>query len=114
MNKEEGYEANLADISYDCKNFEDRGLQLKFTGYSSTLIKFAQTFIERMISLCKGTSKFDPRLVLLTTEKLYKQYKNANIDVYGRANNNRLISLIPHKFHATLVEAELANMLEDA
>jgi len=45
VNKNEGYDAQLADIIYDIKNFEDRGLSLKFTGYSSTIIKFAEMFI---------------------------------------------------------------------
>lgn len=50
VNKEEGYEASLADLNYDCKNFEDRGLSLKFSGYSNTLIKFAETFITTMLT----------------------------------------------------------------
>ena len=54
INKEEGYEANLADISYDCKNFEDRGLSISFSGYNSTLSTFAQKFIQRMKQLASG------------------------------------------------------------
>jgi secreted Zn-dependent insulinase-like peptidase len=48
INKDEGYEAYLADINYDCKNSEDRGFGLKFSGYSSTLPSFAHTFIQKM------------------------------------------------------------------
>jgi hypothetical protein len=29
------------------------------------------------------------------------------VDVYGRCNNNRLLHLVPHKHHSTLVEKEL-------
>ena len=47
----------------------------------------------------------------ITIEKLYKQYKNTNIDVYDRCSNNRLLHLIPHKFHASLIEKELENLL---
>ncbi len=53
------------------------------------------------------TEKFDPQLVQISIEKLYKQYKNANIDVEDRCYNNRLLHLIPHKFHDSLVEKEL-------
>jgi len=48
----------------------------------------------------------------VATEKLYKQYKNANVDVYGRCNNNRLLHLVPHKHHSTLVEKELKRMMD--
>lgn len=30
VNQEYGYEASLADISFDVKNFEDRGIVIKF------------------------------------------------------------------------------------
>lgn len=107
INKEEGYEANLADITYDCKNFEDRGIALKFSGYSSTLPIFAEAFLTKMKQYAYGGLKFDSQLVEISTEKLHKDYKNSNIDVYDRANSNRLQHLLPHKFHATLVEKEL-------
>jgi len=50
--------------------------------------------------------------VQISIDKLYKQYKNANIDVYDRCSNNRLLHLIPHKFHATLIENELKELLQ--
>lgn len=47
--------------------------------------------------------EFTKSIVQVATEKLYKQYKNANVDVYTRCNNNRLLHLIPHKFNSVLV-----------
>ena len=48
VNKEVGYEAQLADLSYDIKTFECRGLQMKFNGYEQTLLQFASKFLEIM------------------------------------------------------------------
>ena len=67
-----------------------------------------QLFVETMQKHSK--TAFSQNLVKVATEKLHKQYKNANVDVYSRCTNNRLLHLIPHKFHSTLVEKELCKM----
>ena len=33
FNAEHGFEANSADLAYSIKDFEDRGIKLKFFGY---------------------------------------------------------------------------------
>lgn len=53
VNKDMGYEAELADISYKVKNFEDRGLKLHFSGYEATLLEFAKLFLETMLKHSK-------------------------------------------------------------
>lgn len=50
FNAEHGYEANLADVAYSLKNYEDCGIKLKFTGYQATLIPFANLFIQFLLS----------------------------------------------------------------
>jgi len=49
VNQEMGYEAYLADIEYNIKNFEDRGIKLQFSGYQATLITFAKLFVDLML-----------------------------------------------------------------
>ena len=51
VNKEFGYEANMADISYSAGNWLDNlGLKVKFEGYSGEeLLRFGELFIERMM-----------------------------------------------------------------
>ncbi len=110
VNQEYGYEASLADITYDVKNFEDRGVVIKFQGYSSTLPSFVRLFVDTMHKHSK--TPFSDSIVKVATEKLFKQYKNANVDVYGRCNNNRLLHLVPHKHHSNLVEKELKKMMD--
>jgi hypothetical protein len=83
---------------------------IKFQGYSSTLPNFVKLFVATMHK--HSETPFSESIVKVATEKLYKQYKNANVDVYGRCNNNRLLHLIPHKFHSTLVEKELKKMMD--
>lgn len=45
INKQIGYEASLADIDFDIKSFEDRGLLIKLNGYQDTLINFANQLL---------------------------------------------------------------------
>jgi len=70
VNENFGYEASLADIIYDVKNYEDRGLMIKFSGYSNTLSTFVELFINTMY---KHTEEpFKQNIVKVATEKLQK------------------------------------------
>lgn len=103
VNKEIGYEANLASIEYSAKGFEDQGLQLRFEGYSDKLFVFATKFLEIM-KKCAREGGFPLAQVKNSYEVRYKRYKNANVDVETRCNNNRLLFLQPGTFHASHME----------
>ena len=96
-----GYEASLADIDYTIKNFEDRGIKLQFSGYQATLLTFARLFVDLMLS--HRQKPFLPAQINNSIEKLGKQFKNANVDVSTRCENNRLLHLLPNHFHASLI-----------
>ena len=48
-----GYEAELADMTYEITSNEEMAVCLRFSGYASTLLRFAETFITIMLESAK-------------------------------------------------------------
>ena len=45
VSQEFGYEATLADVSYNMKVFSNLGLKLKFKGFNDKLAEFIKLFV---------------------------------------------------------------------
>jgi len=59
VNKRCGYEAVLADVSYSIKNCEDRGIALKFSGYSDKLFTFVNVFVDILLEHSNSDKGFE-------------------------------------------------------
>ena len=102
INKEVGYEANLAHAEYSVKKFCDVGIHFSFESYSDKLLEFAALCLALTLELSK--EGIDQALIMNSLEKQHKKYKNFNEEVDVRCNNNRLLHLIPDWHHATHME----------
>ena len=49
---------------------------------------------------CTKPDGLEPSLLTSALEKNYKKFKNHNIDVERRCNNNRLLYLLPNRHHS--------------
>ena len=56
---------------------------------------------------CAKEGGFDDSQVLNSMEKVKQEYANSNLEVEDHAVNNRLLFLIPHTFHDSLMEKVL-------
>ena len=108
INKEVGYEANLAHADYSVKKFCDVGIHFSFESYSDKLLDFAEHCLDLMLEM--SVQGIDQALVTNSLEKQYKRYKNFNTEVDVRCNNNRLLYLMPDWYHATQMEQLLNNV----
>ena len=88
VNKEVGYEANLAHLEYAVTTYENTGIRLSIDGYSDKLLAFVATFIDIMLS-CTSEDGIDEALVTNSLEKTHRKFKNVNLEVDIRCNNNR-------------------------
>ncbi len=112
MTKRIGYEAQLANINYKMTSVEEMGVNLHFEGYSDKLF----TFIEEYLDILFECSEKDwtPDEVLNSVETIGAEYTNSNLDVADHATNNRLLFLIPHTYHNSLIEKVLKKKLKEA
>lgn len=111
VTSEIGYEAVLSDVAYSIKSFENIGFKLKFSGYNDKIAEFIKIFLEMMIRIQQDG--FGQMMVKLALEKSIKNYKNLNVEVDQRTGNNRLIFLLDHTYHASLVIKELESFSMD-
>lgn len=88
------------------------GLVLSLEGYSDKLLDFAKTFVDLTLS-CADENGIDAALLTNSLEKQHKKYKNANVDVDMRCNNNRLLYLMPDWHHAIHMESLLKDSWKD-
>jgi len=113
VNKEFGYEANMADISYSVGNWLDNlGLKIKLEGYSGEeLLRFGELFIETMVK-CARKGGFEDRQVQSSVEATLKSSKNYNIEPYQHCSNNRVLFLTQSQlFHSSQEAPALSQML---
>jgi len=96
VNKEVGYEANLAHISYEVKRFAEMGLSLALEGYSDKIFNFAAIFVDLTLS-CAQDNGIESTLLRNSLEKQHRRFKNANADVDVRCTANRLLYLLPDR-----------------
>ena len=61
---------------------------------------------------CAQKDGFDEEQVKNSIEKKKTEYANNNIEASSYAANNRLLFLIPHTFHDSLMEKVLTEQLE--
>ena len=52
---------------------------------------------------CAKEGGFDEAQVVNSMEKIKSEYANSNLEVGDQATNNRLLFLLPHTFHASLM-----------
>ena len=62
MNKKVGYEAGLANISYDIENVEECAIDIEISGFSQKIFNFAELFID--ILLTSAPTEFEHSQVL--------------------------------------------------
>jgi secreted Zn-dependent insulinase-like peptidase len=108
VSEEIGYIANLADVVYSVKTYENNGLKLKVKGYNHKLEVFLKKFISILYSLF--TTGFEERhkiTVQNSIEKKIKEYSNLNLEIDKHTNNNRLLVIMERQFHADVLEYEL-------
>jgi secreted Zn-dependent insulinase-like peptidase len=103
-----GYQANLADVYYSAKTFENVGIKFKIKGYNHKL----NEFISQMMALLKNiaTNGFGETFKISvqdSIEKKIKDYSNMNVDIDSHTNNNRLMLTMENTFHADVMAHEL-------
>ena len=106
-----GYEAQLADISYCFQTVDDLAVRIKITGYSDTIFDFAKIYLDTMID-CAKPGGFDKNTVMNSMDKKKTAYQNANAEADIRATNNRLLFLVPHSYHATILAQVLSDEID--
>ena len=109
MKKKVGYEASLANISYDIENVDECALDIEISGFSQKIFNFAELFIDMLLD--SANTEFDHLQVLNSLQKLKNEYANANVEVTDHTTNNRNLFLYPHTFHSSLIKKELEDML---
>ena len=70
------------------------------------MLDFAAIFLDLTIQCAES---IEPALISNAIEKNHKKFKNFNVDVEMRCNNNRLLYLMPDSFHSTHMEQLLAD-----
>lgn len=68
VNKEVGYEANLAHLEYCVTKHENVSVRLSVDGYSDKILTFVATFIDLMLS-CAETDGIEEALLTNSLEK---------------------------------------------
>ena len=111
VNKEVGYEALMAHLEFQVKKCNDMGLHLSVEAFSDKILPFTASLIDMMIQ-CAATDEsgyggIDRQLVANALERQHRKFKNYNLDVDVRCNNNRLQYLMPDYFHASQMEHAL-------
>jgi secreted Zn-dependent insulinase-like peptidase len=66
VNSEVGYEANIADVSYSIKAFENLGFKVKFSGFNDKLFAFIEIFFKMLVETAS-------RRIKTTTLKLIRE-----------------------------------------
>ena len=61
---------------------------------------------------CAKKGGFDHEQVMHSIEKKRAKFANSNIEVENAALNNRILLLIPHTFHDSLMEDVLTEKLK--
>ena len=104
VNKDQGYDASLADLQYGLRSYQDRGFAVRFTGYAATLPLFVDKFLDCLLTI----DNFDARLFGISVDKCQRDYKNALTDVYDRCEHNRLCHLLQSRAHNSLIQDYLS------
>ena len=94
------------------EELEEMAIGLTFKGFSDKLFIFAEIFIDIMFE-CAKECGFDNDQVLNSIEKCKIEKANSNIEVDSYAVNNRLLFLLPHTFHSSLIEEVLVTKLQE-
>jgi secreted Zn-dependent insulinase-like peptidase len=108
VSEEVGYLANMADVVYSVKTYENNGLKFKVKGYNHKLQIFLKKFITILNQL--HTHGFEPAhhiSVQNSIEKKLKEYINLNLEIDKHTNNNRLLLLMEKQYHADVLANEL-------
>ena len=87
-------------------------VKIRIQGFSDKLFEFAQTFIDIMLE-CATKDGFDSEQVIHSIEKKRVKYANSNIEVENHAMNNRILLLIPHTYHESMMENVLTEKLNN-
>ena len=103
VTKAVGYEAALAHVEYSLKSVEEMAVNLKISGFSDNLFKFAKEYIKILVDSAVKDG-FVKNNVRHSIEKIRSEYANNNNEVDDKAGHNRLLMLIPHSFHDKLME----------
>ena len=93
-------------------NVEEMAISLNFRGFSDKLFQFAEIFIDILLE-CAKEGGFDDEQVMNSIEKRKSEYANTNIDVDEHATNNRLLFLLPHTYHDSLMVEVLTKRLDE-
>ena len=100
-----GYEASLAHCNFELNSLDEQAIQIKIHGFSDKLLDFAQICLD-IITRC-AMKDFDESQIANSIESVKAECANSNYDVGDRSANNRLLFLLPHTFHDSLLEKVL-------
>ena len=106
INKEVGYEASMAHFEFFVKKLDDTGLHLSVEAFSDKILPFTASLIEIIIA-CATDGGIENSLVANSLERQHRKFKNFNLDVIVRCNNNRLQFLMPDHFHPCQMQRAL-------
>ena len=78
MKKKVGFEAGLANISYDLSNIEDCAINIRISGFSHKIFNFAELFIDMLHE--SANTEFEHSQVLNSIQRKKNEYANWNVE----------------------------------
>ena len=101
----------MAQIKYRISSEEEMAFRIFIAGYSDKLLIFVKEFLD-IVHECAKLGGFEKTLVENVMGKKKSDYANANSAVSDHSANNRLLFLLPHTFHNSLMEKALTKKIE--
>ena len=82
-------------------------IRFYISGYSDKILIFVKEFLD-IVYECAKLGGFDKTVVENVMGKEKSDCANANSSVTDHSSNNRLLFLLPHTFHDSLIEKVLS------
>ena len=101
----------MAQMQYKISSVEEMAFRIFISGYSDKILDFIKEFLD-IVHECAKLGGFEKKLVENAMGKKKSDFANSNADVSNHSANNRLLFLLPHTFHNSLMEKALAKRIE--
>ena len=83
-------------------------MKFSFAGFNHSIHQFVLEFFKTLKQIAnEGLDEKDGYLIHNSYELLLKRYRAANLDIYDRTYNNRLLLLREHEYHADVIATHL-------
>ena len=83
-------------------------MKFSFTGYNDQINEFIFEFFRTLRQIAdEGLDENDAYLIYNSYELRLKNYREANLDIFNRTYNNRLLLLREHEYHTDVIASHL-------